>query len=137
MQSGKSKHVHGQKRQTYSTKDAQDAFITFCDTEEGYKENLDCKIQRESSVPPFITIIGSVFDPKTILCDFENITYKFSSLPKAIDVAFKTYHLFNLEYATAARHMWQFINNYFYKIKDTENAHPTIHVLLKKLQGNL
>lgn len=92
-------------------------------------------------MPPFISIVGSVSDPKNILenikCDFENIKFKFCSLAKAIDVAFKAYHLFNIEYAPAARHIWQFINLHFYKIKDAENAHPTVHVLLKKLKGNL
>lgn len=86
-------------------------------------------------MPPYMTIIGSLLDPKEVLCDFENITYKFNSLTKAIDVCFKAYQLFNLEYSPAARVMWQFINQYFYKIKDS-NTYPAVHMLIKKINGN-
>lgn len=130
--------LSNKKRKTqknFSTKESRDSFIMVCETEALYKENYDAKVARESSVPPYITIIGSLLEPKTILCDFENIMYKMHSLPKAIDICFKAYHLFSMEYAPAARLMWQFINKYFYQLKDASPC-PAVHMLIKAIKGN-
>lgn len=118
-----------------STKESRDGFITVCETEALYKENYDAKVARESSVPPYITIVGSLLEPKTIFCDFENIMYKFHSLPKAIDICFKAYRLFSMEFAPAARLMWQFINKYFYQLKDASPC-PAVHMLIKAIKGS-
>lgn len=123
-------------QKNFSTKDSREAFIMVCETETLYKEYYDSKVKRESSVPPYITIVGTLLEPKTIICDFENIMYKFSSLPKAIDICFKAYHLFSIEYAPAARLMWQFINKQFYGLKDL-STYPAVHVLIKTIKGNL
>lgn len=118
----------------FSTNDSRDAFIAVCETEALYKEHYDAKVSKELSVPPFITIIGTLFDPKTIFCDFDNIMYKFNSLPKAIDICFKAYYLFSMEYSPAARHMWQFLNQKFYGLKDA-STYPAVHMLVKTING--
>lgn len=131
--------LSNKKRKTqrnFSTKESRDGFIMVCETEALYKENYDAKVARESSVPPYITIVGSLLEPKTILVDFENIMYKMHSLPKAIDICFKAYHLFSMEYAPAARLMWQFINKQFYQLKDASPC-PAVHMLIKTIKGNL
>lgn len=122
-------------QKNFSTAESRVAFIAVCETETLYKEHYDSKVTRESSVPPYITIIGTLLNPKTIICDFENMTYKFNSLPKAIDICFKAYHLFLMEYAPPARLMWQFINKQFYGLKDA-CTYPAVHVLIKTIKGN-
>lgn len=122
------------KRKAYgnfTTKESQDAFIAVWETEDIYEKCYNVN----SSVPPYISIIGTMLNPTAIFCNIENIMYKMHSLPKAIDICFKAYHLFSLECSPAARIMWQFINIQFYHIKNN-TTYPTVHLLLKTIKGN-
>lgn len=123
-------------QRNFSKKDSQEAFIVVCETETIYQEYSNAKVTKDLSVPPYITIIGNLLEPKSVLCNFANITYKMYSLPRAIDICFKIYHLFSIKYSPAARLMWQFINKQFYGIKDA-NTYPAVHVLIKIINGNL
>lgn len=141
LPSGKQKSItkpsSGQRKvqKKFTTKDSQDGFIVTCDTEALYKEHYNLKVAQQSSMPPYITIIGSLLEPIDIFCDFENISYKMYSLSKAIYVCFKAYHLFDIEYPPAARLIWQFINQQFYQIPDS-STYPSVYVLTKTIQGN-
>lgn len=121
-------------QKNFTTKDSQEAFIMECASQAVYKEVFNAKVSNESGMPPFITIIGSIWEPQEILVDFENITYKLNSLVKAIDVCMKAYHLFNIEYSPAARLMWQFINKYFYQLPG-DTVYPAVHMLIKTING--
>lgn len=120
----------------FSTKDSRDAFIEVCSTDTEYKSHYNTKVNSNSSIPPYITIIGSLINPEYIMCDFENITYKMFTLKKkAIDICFKTYYLFSLRYPTACQHMWQFINQSFYSLKDDTVLNPATKMLLTAIKG--
>lgn len=67
-------------QKNFSTKESRDAFMVVCETEALYKEHYDGKVARESSVPPYISVVGTLLKPKIILCDFENMMYKFDNL---------------------------------------------------------
>lgn len=122
------------RQKVFGTKESRDAFIVYCATEIAYKEHYNEKVKRESSVTPYISIIGSLTEPKQIMIDFENITYTVFTLEKAIDICFKAYYLFELEYPPACRHMWQFINKQFYGLKDSI-INPATTMLLKSIRG--
>lgn len=130
--------IPGQRKlqKNFSTKDSQEAFIAICPTETLYKEQFNAKVDRESAMPPFITIIGTLLEPETIIVDFENIMYKIHSISKAIDICIKAYHLFQMEYSPAACLMWQFISKKFYGLPD-ENVYPAVHMLIKTINGKL
>lgn len=125
------------KKRFYSNNESRDAFMVICKTEVEYKEHYDNKVTNESAVPPYISIIGSLQDPSAIMCDFENMNFKFFSLAKAIDICFKAYHLFNIVYPEACALMWQFLNRQFYELNDKEEKiNPVTHMLLKDIKGN-
>lgn len=137
LPSGKNQKEGKKKGQfRFSTKEAQDAFIIVCQNEASYKEYYDAKVRKEKSVQPYITIIGTLLSPREIFVDFENIMYKMASLPKAIDVCFKSHFVFSIEYNPAARYMWQFLNQYFYHLKD-DKTYPAVHMIIKLIKGNL
>lgn len=123
-------------QKNYSVKESQEAFIMFCETETIYEEYVKTKILSESAIPPYITIVGSLLQPKTFFVGFENTTYELPSLVKAIDVCLKAYHLFNLEYVPATRQIWQFVNMKFYNLP-AASAYPAVHVLNKNICGNI
>lgn len=126
---------HRKTQKNFTAKDAQNAFLVICATEVMYKEMYDMKVKQQSSVPPCISIIGTMLDPKEVFIDFENVTYKVNTVAKAIDICFKAYHVFNFEYPPAARLTWQFINAYFFGIKDS-NTYPAVHTVIKDIRGN-
>jgi len=99
-----------------------------------YKEHYDAKVARESSIPPYISLVADILDPTDIYVDFENIAYRMESLPRAIDICFKAYNLFQIQYSPAARLMWQFINAQFYQLKDI-SPQPAVHMLVKNIAG--
>ena len=69
--------------------------------------------------------------PKEILIFFDKIKYKFTSIVKAVDICFKIYQVFNLEYPPAAFVVWSFIQSYFYKITTKFNVNNLSVTLLK------
>lgn len=128
----------GQRKtqKNFSTKEAQDAFITICPSEAIYKEMYNAKVAKESGMPPYITIIGTMLEPKDIIIDFENVMYKMQSLSKAIDICMKVYHLFEIEYSPAARLMWQFINKKFYELPG-DSVYPSVLMVIKNIDGKI
>lgn len=120
----------------YTVNESRESFIIICPTEVAYKEQYDARISKYSSIPPYISIIGTLTNPSTIMCDFENITYKFYSLTKAVDICFKAYWVFNMEYPEACAPMWQFINRQFYHLKyKNEKQNPITEMLFKEIKG--
>lgn len=122
------------KKKFYTAIESWNAFVVVCRTEVEYKEMYDEKVKRESAIPPFISVIGSMDDPHYFMVDFENITYKLYSFAKAIDVCLKAYYIFNLAYPEACQHMWTFINRQFYQLADGEKGAKKTLELLNAIQ---
>lgn len=118
----------------YTALETMRSFIRFVPTEEAYKEEIEKKIAADGSVPPFVTVIGDILNPKSIFCDFENIRYKVFSIIKAIDICFKAFHIFAIQFPEPCIHIWHFINMQFYKIGTTP-ANPAIQMLYKTIQS--
>lgn len=122
------------KRRVYSIKDSQDSFMSVIATETEYKKMYDSKLLAESSIAPFISLIGSLEEPQSFTVNFENITYKFSNFSKAMDVCFKVYNLFDIAYPEACGANWDFINRQLYGLHDGKNAKPGIDSLLNEIK---
>lgn len=125
------------KRRFYSLTESREAFIAVCPTEAAYREKYDAKVKLESSIPPFMTVIGTLNNFQYVMLDFDNITYKLHSLAKAVDVCFKTYHVFNIQYPEKCEPVWDFLNREFYHLTncDTKTKPPT-YMLLNEIKGN-
>lgn len=64
-----------------------------------------------------ILIVGTPVNPKEIVFFFfDSIKYKVFCILSVIDVCFKLFHLFNLEYPTESCFIWLFIQTFFYNI---------------------
>lgn len=127
--------VSKRKKKFFSTNEAREAFIVVYATETLYKEHFEAKIKKES-VPPYISIIGSLSNPEKIIGGFENIKYEFNSITRAIDICFKVYHTFNFAYPNACLSMWQFINAHFYGLDDAdETVNPATLLLVSNIKS--
>lgn len=130
----KSRNQKGNK--FFSKVESKRAFISFSATEQSYKEQLDKKVVAEGSVAPFISVIGDMYKPEAFFCDFDNIKYKFFSITKAIDICFKAYHVFSIEYASAASIIWIFLDHQFYNV-GKGHINPAVQMLCKTIQGQI
>jgi len=105
----------GKKNQVkYSIKDSQNSFIVFKNTVSEIEDHIKILKNEKRPVQPFIFIIGTLTKPKEIFVFFDCIKYKLFSIISAIDICFKIFHLFNLEYPPEAYIVWLFIQKYFY-----------------------
>lgn len=125
----------GDKKKFYSIEESRNAFMMIYATDVEYKQKYGSKLKAETSIAPYITIIGTLNNPVAFMVDFDNISYKLYSLGKAIDVCFKAFHLFNIKYPDACSHLWDFLNREFYKIPSNEKATPATSKLLKNIQS--
>lgn len=124
-----------EKKRLYSINESKNSFMLICASEIEYKEKYDAKVQHESSTAPFLSLIGTLEDPQSFMVDFENITYKFYSFEKALDVCFKAYYVFNIAYPEACDSMWEFVNQQFYKLPGQNvQTKPGIHTLLAEIK---
>lgn len=64
------------------------------------EEYITLRRNEKSPIQPSIFIINTSVNPKEIVGFFYSIKYKVFSILSAIDVCFKLFHLFNLEYPT-------------------------------------
>ena len=119
-----------------SIKDSQNSFILFGNTVEEAESLLLQLTEKNKSIQPFIIVIGNMFDPQTVLVYFDNIRFKFHSVLHAVDVCFKIYHLFDLEYHLASNMVWTFLQKFFYNIHlKTDKSYNMLSILLTELEA--
>jgi len=82
----------------YSIKDSQDSFIVFGESVDIMQQHLEQLKRRGDPIQPFILIVGTIFSHKEILVYFDSIMYKVHSILRSVEVCYKIFHLFNLEY---------------------------------------
>lgn len=119
----------------YSITDSQNAFMYFGTTAAAVDQHLQKLLSTSENIQPFIIIVGpDVFQVEEILIYFDGIKYKFFNILNAIDICFKIFHLFNLKYPLQCEAVWQFIQQHFYKIKNSkESTYPSVKILQKHL----
>lgn len=100
----------------YSIRDSQNSFLVVVLTAVDMELTLR-KMTEKGPIQPCLLVVGSLFDPKQILVYFDHIKYKMFSAHKALDICFKIFHVFNVEYPIESSDVWLFIQTFFYNIK--------------------
>lgn len=118
----------------YSIKDSQKSFIIFNNSiseSENYIEHLKNK---KLPIQPFIIVIGTPLKPNQILVYFDSIKYKVFNITRAIDICFKLFNLFNLQYPLQSCAVWMFIQKFYYSIS---TKYDTPHQLVTQVLHSL
>ena len=81
-------------------------------------------------VPPHVVCIdsGSLADSPSYVVLGTNLFYKVSSIPRAVDLAFKSTFVLDLQFVTPARSSWIFLQRAVYGI-ETEHDILTTRVI--------
>lgn len=111
----------------YSIKDSQNSFMVFKHSVCEMEEYIKCLSKENNPIQPFILLVGTPIDPKEILVFFDTIKYKVFSIVHAIDLCFKVFHLFNLEYPSQSCTVWLFIQKYLFSL--TTKFDKPCHIL--------
>jgi len=70
---------------------------------------LNSKKGNGNNIQPCLLIVGTISEPSQIMVYFDNIRYKVFSIVRGIDICFKIFHVFNLEYPIQSLNVWLFI----------------------------
>lgn len=117
----------------FTAADSQLAFLRFHATADDYKSAFNQMMKDDKSLAPMINVIGDMFGPKQYMIDFDNIRYCPTKITKAIDICFKCYFVFGMEYPPACVPFYQFLNSFFYKITEAETKPIPVHKSVTKL----
>lgn len=99
------------------------------------EEMMKLKKSNNNPIQPCLLIVGTVLNPTQILVYFDEIKYKFFSVIKALDMCYKIYHVFNIEYPLESQNVWLFIQHYFYKMKlKFDKPCPLINQIISELK---
>lgn len=91
---------------------------------------------KSETIQPFILAVGeNVLNITEIFLYFDGVKYPFKNFLRAIDICFKTFYVFNLEYPPASFMFWSFFQHFFFKIeKGKKNLTCSkVHVLAEYL----
>lgn len=116
MQRVVSKQENGRKTITrFTITDSQESFVLRVASYEEAEDHLRHRKLKNEPIQPFIIVIG---EDITKIIDtyiyFDGVKIMLKSFIRAVDVCFKIYHLFNLEYPKASSTFWNFIEIYFF-----------------------
>lgn len=93
----------------YSIRDSQNTFILMAPSAVELELVIDKLKNQSTSIQPCILIVGSLLYPKQVMVYFDDVKYKIITVLKAIDVCFKIFHVFNLEYPLESYNVWLFL----------------------------
>ncbi|XP_060857146.1 uncharacterized protein LOC132938539 [Metopolophium dirhodum] len=100
----------------YSIQDSQNSFMMIAPTAVEVEEMIKRKYNVGDTIQPCIIIIGTIREPLEVLVFFDSIKYKVFSPIKALDICFKIFHVFNIEYPIESINVWLFVQKLYYNI---------------------
>lgn len=132
VEKGKKVHVK------HSIKDSQNSFMIVGRTVEEAEAELRQKLEKKVSLQPLIMVTGSVLNPENIVLYFDGVKFKFFSILTAVDICFKIYIIFNLEYPVESKLIWSFIQIFCYNLSiKSETIHPNVSFLCSQLEQQI
>lgn len=108
------KDEHGKKNLIkHSIKDSQDGLMVFGASVEAMQAHITKLQSHGDPIQPYILVVGTIFQQKEILVYFDSVMYKIHSIVRGIEVCYKIFHLFNLEYLSQSSIVWKLFKNIF------------------------
>ncbi|XP_055905635.1 uncharacterized protein LOC129941109 [Eupeodes corollae] len=121
----------------FTVSSSQQAFLFMGKSIQEIEDHISFLKSKGESIQPFMLGIGDS-DLENILNFYvyvDGVKFLFNCFLRAVDICFKTYHLFNLEYPPACTQFWAFIENHFYDMKITKHISSKMFVLSNQLKS--
>ena len=130
------------KNKKPSIADSRESFmihITIGNKREEAIEELKTKMaKKQLKLQPVILVQGITIEQvDQFFVVYDNVSYKFDSFLKCVDICFKICQIFNFEYPKDSIVVWTFIQQYFYQISlDSDIKHHNITSLINYLESS-
>eukprot|EP00102_Acyrthosiphon_pisum_P019773 XP_016656983.1 PREDICTED: uncharacterized protein LOC107882702 [Acyrthosiphon pisum] len=119
----------------YSISDSQQSYVLIAQTAAELEALLNSKKVNGNSIQPCLLIVGTISEPSQIMVYFDNIKYKVFSIVRAIDICFKIFHVFNLEYPIQSLDVWLFIQKFYFNIVSKyDKPCPLVNQIISELK---
>lgn len=118
----------------YTLAESISSFIFHAPTVLAWETYVQTKNLAKQSIPAQLCIIGpDLLEPAEIILHSEGNTMKFVSFVKALDVCFKMYFVFDMEFPKECINVWHFIGLYFYQMT-LKDVQPAAALLVQNLE---
>lgn len=121
-------------------KDSQESFLHVSNNIQQMEEYIIFRKSKAESIQPFVIGIGdekkklNTFEQFYLYLDGEKLM--FNNILRAVDICFKAFYLFNLEYPVASDNFWTFIDSCFYKNNKIVSKSVKIATILADINSN-
>lgn len=115
-------------RKKFSILDSQESFALIAATSEELEAKLKLLKLQCKSIQPRILIIGEISNIKSIFVYVDDIQYPFLTFVNALDVLFKIFYLFNLQYPSESDVFYNFIQSFLYDLP-TAKKYPKVSTI--------
>ncbi|XP_055850568.1 uncharacterized protein LOC129915128 [Episyrphus balteatus] len=128
------KDIDGRKHVIRHTiKDSQNSFVWIGNTIQAIEDHIAFLNKMGENIQPFIIVHGvSILNFSEIFLYFDGVKFPFNSFIRAVDICYKIFYLFNLEYPTACSSFWGFIETQYHQGNKKKLCGKT-HVLLNEI----
>ncbi|XP_075168312.1 uncharacterized protein LOC142240498 [Haematobia irritans] len=101
-------------RKKFSILDSQESFAFIGSTKEEIAAKLNLAKLQNRCIQPKLLIVGELTNIKSIVLYFDGIEYPFLTILDAVDILFKIFYVFNLQYPEESDTFYNFIQDFFY-----------------------
>lgn len=114
-------------------KDSQESFIFVAGSIQVAEDHIQYLQQKGDNVQPFIILVGKdVINFREIFLYFDGVKFPFISFIRAVDICFKTFFLFNLEFPNQSSNFWNFMQSLYFPNK--QKCCTKAHILLSAIK---
>lgn len=101
-------------------------------------KRIECMKERKLNIQPYIIVVGKSINEITssYVC-IDQVVYATHSVLEALDLCFKIFHIFHVEYPIESKHLWLIIQKCLYRISTSydvifSHTENIIHQALKE-----
>ncbi|XP_031353765.1 uncharacterized protein LOC116178415 [Photinus pyralis] len=115
--------INGKKKITkYTIRDSQQYFLYLGKSAQQVEQWIEHRKSKGTAIQPFLFAIAeSLKEIGEVFVYFDDVKFKFYNIIRAMDICFKIFHVFNLEYPNECHMFWTFIETYLYNVKSNKS----------------
>lgn len=111
----------GNAKRKATIKDAEESFTIYLTSINNYEITLNKLVEKyyaaKLTIQPFIIVVGeSKYKVESFYVYFNRTLYKTNSYIEAVDLCFKIFFVFKIEYPEVSKGCWTFIQKYFFEL---------------------
>lgn len=104
------------QRKKFSIVDSQESFAIVGKTSSEVEAKLNLLKLQNLNIQPLLLVEGEISDVKSMVVYFDGIRYPVVKTLSAVDILFKLFFVFNIEFPKQSETIYLFLQQFFYEI---------------------